>query len=85
MKEAKSRAQSENSGGNASEFGAVTIDFNPAPDAKDRLRRLFTLLLNHVAWEGEADPSEGLSADALENDGTEQESTASGAHAGDAL
>ena len=85
MKEPKGRTKPKAGNGNASEFGAVTIHFNPGPDAEDRLRRLFTLLLNHVAREGEADPSEGLSADAPVNDGTEQESTASGAHAGDAL
>ena len=45
MKEAKSRTESKDSGRVNSEFGAVTIDFNPAPDAEDRLRRLFTILV----------------------------------------
>jgi len=26
----------------------VTIDFNPGPDARDRLRRLYCLLLEHA-------------------------------------
>ena len=34
-----------------SEFGAVRVLSNPAPDADDRLRRLFTLLLEHTAGE----------------------------------
>ena len=85
LKETGSQTESGNSERAISEFGAVTIDFNPAPDAKDRLRRLFALLLNHVAREGEADASEGLPADAKAKDGAEQEPTASGAHGGDAL
>ena len=31
--------------GDASEFGVVRVFSKPAPDAEDRLRRLFTLLL----------------------------------------
>ena len=34
--------------GDASEFGAVTVSSNPPPDAEDRLRRLFTLLIKHA-------------------------------------
>ena len=32
-----------------SEFGVVRVISRPAPDAEDRLRRLFTLLLEHAA------------------------------------
>ena len=38
----------------ASEFGVVRVISRPAPDAEDRLRRLFTLLLKPPAKEGEA-------------------------------
>ena len=38
----------------ASEFGVVRIISNPAPDAEDRLRRLFTLLLEHASRERQA-------------------------------
>ncbi len=41
----------------ASEFGVVRVISRPAPDAEDRLRRLFTLLLEHAATERQA-PSE---------------------------
>ena len=34
-----------------SEFGVVRVISRPAPDAEDRLRRLFTLLLQHAAGE----------------------------------
>ncbi len=37
-----------------SEFGEVRVISRPAPDAEDRLRRLFTLLLKPPASDGEA-------------------------------
>ncbi len=36
-----------------SEFGEVRIVSRPAPDAEDRLRRLFTLLLGSSAGDGQ--------------------------------
>ena len=36
----------------------VGIDFNPAPDAEDRLRRLFTMLASHFAGEGAKPPEQ---------------------------
>ena len=41
------------------ELRVVSIDYNPGPDAQDRLRRLFTLLVEHAAKNrvpSEADP-----------------------------
>ena len=76
MKEAKSRTESKKSGGTTSEFGAVTIDFNPAPDAEDRLRRLFTLLLKYAAREGQAASTPNGSAKVEANDRTEDGSSA---------
>ena len=46
-------------GGSRPEFGAVTIDFKPGPDSRDRLRRLFTILLEHAATGGQATTGEG--------------------------
>ena len=37
--------------GETSEFGVVRVISKPVPDAEDRLRRLFTLLLDHAARE----------------------------------
>ena len=37
-----------------SDFGEVRVISRPAPDAEDRLRRLFTLLLRPSAGEGQA-------------------------------
>ena len=41
----------------ASEFGVVRVFSKPAPDAEDRLRRLFTLLLEHAARKRQAAPA----------------------------
>ncbi len=37
------------------EFGEVRVISRPAPDAEDRLRRLFTLLLRPAADHGQAE------------------------------
>ena len=37
----------------ASEFGVVRVFSKPTPDAEDRLRRLFTLLLKPSAVDGQ--------------------------------
>ena len=41
--------------GDASEFGVVRVFSKPAPDAEDRLRRLFTILLKNSASHGQAE------------------------------
>ena len=46
----------KSNGGGGPEFGAVSIDFKPGPDSRDRLRRLFSLLLEHAAAEGQVTP-----------------------------
>lgn len=48
---------------NGPEFGAVTIDFNPGPDAQERLRRLFTILVD-LMDDGQSTPgTDGLRPD----------------------
>ena len=41
-----------------SEFGEVRVISRPAPDAEDRLRRLFTILLGSSAGDGQAESEE---------------------------
>ena len=48
MKEANGRTKSGNRSGNAPEMRLAGIDFNPGPDAEERLRRLFTILVRLV-------------------------------------
>ena len=47
MEDAKKKNRRKRTGCAAPEMRVVGIDFNPAPDAEDRLRRLFTLLASH--------------------------------------
>ena len=56
MKDKDRQKGRERPEGNASEFGVVRVFSKPAPDAEDRLRRLFTLLLEHAATERRAAP-----------------------------
>ena len=60
-------------GGSRPEFGAVTIDFKPGPDSKDRLRRLFTILLEHAATGGQTTIGEDGADGAPYNDGAGEE------------
>ena len=63
----KSKTRPKNSGKDSPDLRVVGIHFNPAPDAQDRLRRIFTILLEHAAGERQAAP-EDASADATPND-----------------
>ena len=45
-------------GGDSLEMRVVGIDFKPAPDAEERLRRLFTILVSHFAGEGAGEPEQ---------------------------
>ena len=56
MNDSESRAQSKTNDEASGELRVVAINCNPAPDAHDRLRRLFTLLLEHTAGKGQTSP-----------------------------
>ena len=58
-----------------SEFGVVRVISKPAPDAEDRLRRLFTLLLKPSAGDGQAESAKAPSPDDQRN-GDHQEAEA---------
>ena len=51
MKETKRQRKPTKSGRAGPELRVVRIDCNPGPDAQDRLRRLFTLLVKLAARE----------------------------------
>ena len=59
--------------GDASEFGVVRVFSKPAPDAEDRLRRLFTLLLKPQASDSEAASEKVSHPDDLHNGHREAE------------
>ena len=48
MKDMSGQDRRRRSEGNDSELGVVRIYSNSGPDAEDRLRRLFTLLVKHA-------------------------------------
>ena len=72
LNDSKSKARPKNSGKDSLELRVVGTHFNPAPDAQDRLRRIFTILLEHAAGERQAAP-EDASADATPDDDAEEE------------
>ena len=69
MEETKSEDKPKGSSRRGTGLGVVSIDFNPGPDAQDRLRRLFTLLVEY-ATRDKVPPSE---ADLSLGDGSEDE------------
>ena len=56
MRDKERQDRRKSPGGNTPELRVVGIDLNPAPDAEDRLRRLFTILAGHFAGEGANPP-----------------------------
>ena len=54
MEDTKTQEERGRPEGDASEFGVVRVFSKPAPDAEDRLRRLFTILLKPPASDGQA-------------------------------
>ena len=57
LKEAKSQTGPIRSGGDSSDLRVAGMHFNPGPDAQDRLRRLFTILVS-LAESDEASPAD---------------------------
>ena len=55
-----------------SEFGEVRVISRPAPDAEDRLRRLFTLLLGSSAGDGKAESGKDSPPDDRQSDGQQE-------------
>ena len=47
----------------APEPRVVAVTYNPGPDARDRLRRLFDMLLEHAARDGTAAPEQRSPSD----------------------
>jgi hypothetical protein len=62
LKEATHRTKQKTHNGASDELRVVSITCKPAPDAQDRLRRLFTLLLELTAEESQPQPPAGRDA-----------------------
>ncbi len=63
MEETKSEDKPKGSSRRGTGLGVVSIDFNPGPDAQDRLRRLFTLLVKYAVRDRQLPPRADSSPD----------------------
>ena len=63
MEETKTKNGRGRPDGDFSEFGVVRVISKPAPDAEDRLRRLFTLLLRPSADDAQAESEKDTPAE----------------------
>ena len=57
------KRQKKRSGRNSSEIGVIRVFSNPAPDSRDRLRRLTTLLIRYAREHKQAKSSENSASD----------------------
>ena len=48
MQDTKKRGKPRKPRRAAPELRVVSVEFNPGPDAEDKLRRVFTILVNHA-------------------------------------
>ena len=69
MEDAKRQNAQETPEEDFSEFGEVKVISRPAPDAEDRLRRLFTLLLGSSAGDEQAESEKDSPPDDRQSDG----------------
>ena len=69
MEDTKNQHKPKGTRKDPGELRVVSIDFNPGPDAQDRLRRLFTLLVKYATEDKLPAPD----ADSSSEDGCEVE------------
>ncbi len=63
MEETKNQHEPKGARKDPGELRVVSIDFNPGPDAQDRLRRLFTLLVKYAVRDRQLPPRADSSPD----------------------
>ena len=74
MEDTKTRNRRGRPEGGASEIGVIRVFSNPGPDAEDRLRRLFSLLVKYATRDGQAmSEKDSLSDDGRPGDHPETE------------
>ncbi len=56
MKDEKKQNGGRKARGNAFEIGVITVSSRPAPDARDRLRRIITMMIKHAARDRQSEP-----------------------------
>ena len=77
MRDNNSRKKPKRAGSNASEIGVVRVFCNPGPDAEDRLRRLFALMVRYATQDGVASTSADPDLDRSEGETTTPEKRSS--------
>ena len=73
MKDTKRRDQPKASCRDYSDMRVVGIDFNPGPDAEERLRRLFTLLVKYATRDKLPVPEQDSPFDGLPSEASGKE------------
>ena len=73
LKDTKRPDQPKRSGGDSSDMRVVGIDFNPGPDAEERLRRLFALLVKYATRDKIPVPEQDLPSDGLPSEASGKE------------
>ena len=68
MEDSKTQNGRRRPEGEVSEFGVVRVISKPAPDAEDRLRRLFTLLLGSPTGNGQGESGKDSPPDERHSD-----------------
>ena len=56
MEDSNRQKRPKNSGRTGPELRVTRVDFNPGPDAEDRLRRLFTILVKQAVRDDQRPP-----------------------------
>ncbi len=73
MKDTNGRKRRGKPRSNASEIGEIRVFANPGPDAEDRLRRLFSLMVKYATRNGGAAQEDSATDDRPTDDSTEAE------------
>lgn len=73
MKDSNGRKRREKPRSDASEIGEIRVFANPGPDAEDRLRRLFSLMVKYATRNGEAAQEKSITDDRPNDKPTEAE------------
>ena len=73
MKDTNGRKRRGKPRSDGSEIGVVRVFSNPGPDAEDRLRRLFSLMVKYATRDGGAAQEEPATDDRPTDDSTEAE------------
>ena len=64
MKDTNSQKKPKRPDRDAPDIGVAEVRYNPGPDAEDRLRRLFSLLVKYATKDRQAAPEEDSPSDA---------------------